>query len=789
MDYLRNIFRRNRTERSSILPQYIESVSLLQNDEYEKDPYGYLNYANQNDRNHLMISATNGNTEEVKKLLFIGFDPDSQNAKESAIDLAYENQHYDTVLALLEGNSKFPKKFEIENIKHEGLKGFVEMTKKFHEELEKLNPSIEFLQKNKNDHSNMRYFYGIDAKEFNRSAMYINQKMGNFASQKILDELNLSLAVNEHLWLSKESLSSIDESSENILYSKKKEVITPKKYLKYLSDERISFYGLNTNDLYHKEIEDAYSNLDKIEEISPLLEYVASIGNFKMVFNFENVHCEPTRNIYEINKISPECIYIGAKNLLSENVEKQQDVYGIICKELCLYAVKHLFENSGKPYEANDKKAKSEYKKAVQECMKNQFDLPLINSLYGSRKSKKCLKVELITKVPQIFAQFSNNEDELINCKENFKELLNYYKIHVIENFKNSMENEINMMEAFRLNPNHAVMFQKPKFSKKEIFYGFLFLFSLFLPLVFFTIALEYFKTKGAISAICNCGLVKAKNPSGLIQGLDAKDVFPGQIPWHGALIKRLTKEEKKFLNVSKNEFYICGVTLITQLHLLTAAHCVVNENNTENYFVILGRFNISNDLETNWEKRNISKIFIHNDYSSKRMNAKSKGDIAVLRMSNYVEFTTYIQPICFPNSKTFKEDEIVLAFVAGYGKHNEERLHEETPKYTMVTTKKYTDCVKHNDEEYAKIMAFGSFCAQATESAVPCRGDSGGGLYLKNSRSNQQTIIGIVSQSLNPQECNPKDPVVFVSVVEYRDWIIEKLSDSSNNNTLCLLS
>jgi len=99
----------------------------------------------------------------------------------------------------------------------------------------------------------------------------------------------------------------------------------------------------------------------------------------------------------------------------------------------------------------------------------------------------------------------------------------------------------------------------------------------------------------------------------------------------------------------------VCGGTLISSTHVLTAAHCTVHSGTEEklpvsSIKVLLGEHNVA-DREIN--KVDVAEIINHPDYKFKGKTNKFKehllNDYSILRLANPVPFTKKVSPACLP--------------------------------------------------------------------------------------------------------------------------------------------
>ena len=134
----------------------------------------------------------------------------------------------------------------------------------------------------------------------------------------------------------------------------------------------------------------------------------------------------------------------------------------------------------------------------------------------------------------------------------------------------------------------------------------------------------------------------------------------PGTYPWMVFL----------YLLSNTNDSF-CGGSMISDLQVLTAAHCVVGKT-TDQIGVIIGNQNAGKEL-TKFNFQFVYKIDINPFFNQNvgTMDAiKKNSDVAVLTLETAVPLTTNVRPICLPSiSDTSKTYEGVTGTVAGWGR------------------------------------------------------------------------------------------------------------------------
>ncbi|KAG5873749.1 hypothetical protein JTB14_008321 [Gonioctena quinquepunctata] len=219
---------------------------------------------------------------------------------------------------------------------------------------------------------------------------------------------------------------------------------------------------------------------------------------------------------------------------------------------------------------------------------------------------------------------------------------------------------------------------------------------------------------------------------------------------------------------------YLCSASLISDRHIITAAHCVKKGNTVvkpSDLLLILGKLNIQKWVLSDGEKMvEPESIHIHPDYK----DFSGDADVAILVLGDKLEFTKYIRPLCLWTGKTELEKVVgKKGTVVGWGKDENGLIMTEEPKQIQLPIVSQETCLR-SSYQFQYITSNRTFCAGFRNGSGPCNGDSGSGFIIK--QDGKWMLRGVVSTSLSDnhsRSCDLSNYVVFTDASKFIDWFL----------------
>lgn len=254
----------------------------------------------------------------------------------------------------------------------------------------------------------------------------------------------------------------------------------------------------------------------------------------------------------------------------------------------------------------------------------------------------------------------------------------------------------------------------------------------------------------------CKCGL--AKRATRIVGGVHTE---ANEYPWQ--------------VGFSKNEMIVCGGSLISNLWILSAAHCFPDESTT-GVDVLLGVHNQMNSASITSLKMEISEVKNHWKYANDMV---PNFDFSLVKLTEQVDFSKYphIRPICLPIMKKHKYNN-KKATVTGWGwgvtqagGSSSDVLREASVK--VISNKK---CLKRYPYPLTGQMLCAKFVRGEEDSGYGPGYDSGGPLVTSGSgdgvtAGQNYEQIGVVSWGL--------ESWVYARVTKQLRWIHRNIKES----------
>ncbi|KAL7844323.1 hypothetical protein SRHO_G00228620 [Serrasalmus rhombeus] len=255
----------------------------------------------------------------------------------------------------------------------------------------------------------------------------------------------------------------------------------------------------------------------------------------------------------------------------------------------------------------------------------------------------------------------------------------------------------------------------------------------------------------GSDEADCDCG-TRPYISSRIVGGEESSE---GEWPWQVSLHM-------------KGQGHVCGASVISNLWLVTAAHCVQDTekfmySQPDQWEAYLG-LHTQGKASTLTVQKSVKQIISHPEYDPKTYD----NDIALMELDSPVNFNQNIWPICLPAAThEFPAGQVV--WITGWGATREGGSLASVLQKAEVRIINNTVCSQLMNDEVTPRM----ICAGVLAGGVDaCQGDSGGPMSSVDPNSGRLFLAGVVSWG---DGCGRKNrPGVYTRVTKYRSWIRE---------------
>ncbi|XP_054636933.1 suppressor of tumorigenicity 14 protein homolog [Dunckerocampus dactyliophorus] len=246
--------------------------------------------------------------------------------------------------------------------------------------------------------------------------------------------------------------------------------------------------------------------------------------------------------------------------------------------------------------------------------------------------------------------------------------------------------------------------------------------------------------------ASCNCGT----RPYKLNRIVGGQNAELGEWPWQVSLHFQTSG-------------HVCGASILSKKWILSAAHCFVTHDRANHVAANWQTYSGMQDQyrQDGVQRRAVKRIISHPDYNQMTFDY----DIALLELSEPLELSNTVQPICLPaSSHVFPAG--MSCWVTGWGALREGGQAAQLLQKASVKIINDSVCNVVTEGQVTSRMLCSGFLAGGVDA---CQGDSGGPLVCFE-ESGKWFQAGIVSWGEGCARRNK--PGVYSRVTKLREWI-----------------
>ncbi|XP_029731272.1 venom serine protease-like [Aedes albopictus] len=218
-------------------------------------------------------------------------------------------------------------------------------------------------------------------------------------------------------------------------------------------------------------------------------------------------------------------------------------------------------------------------------------------------------------------------------------------------------------------------------------------------------------------------------------------------------------------VDVASGAGIFCGGTIITNYHVVTAAHCPIGHS-ISNLAILVGDHNISTGVDSSYAAlHRVASMKIHESYST----TTNLNDIAVMRTATEIIFSSGVGPVCLPFKYLGASFVGIELEATGWGSTDFGDPKSNVLLKVGLPVIDPGQCSK----TYSNFAAT-QICTFAAGKDT-CQSDSGGPLFYTDYYNGLVYLVGIVSYGM---ACATNDPSVSTRVTEYLNWIMQNTAE-----------